>query len=403
MPAEADEFGLDEDPFARPTVIPEVVPTEDYLMGNYKTPPPPPMHGEFDDKPSAVIRKGSLEPDPHFGAAELDLHDLDATPFTPPQAQAPSKAQASSIPSRKKVDPISFRMPSATPTQGKANRPATRSDEVDAWGGGSRVSAPANPAFDEDLFDLSVDPGAQELIPVGDDLNLELDSLRDPKIAPAPASPRSSPSRENEPNTAPYPLDPPGHHDPSSRHYTPGHLRAPTSSEPDTLNGLPDFLEEADPFAKPISSSPPRLPPSSSSPPRLSPSSAPAPSPGPPNPLREMRDKFALGDFSGALKIAEGLLEKDASHAEAGRYAENCRERLRGMYEAKLGSLRKTPRIALPPDQVRWLSLDHKAGFILSCVDGYSTIEEILDVSGMPTFDALRILCDLLQQRVIAL
>jgi hypothetical protein len=51
---------------------------------------------------------------------------------------------------------------------------------------------------------------------------------------------------------------------------------------------------------------------------------------------------------------------------------------------------------------VRWLSLDHRAGFVLSCVDGYSSIDEILDVSGMPPLDALRVLYELLQQRIIA-
>ena len=58
--------------------------------------------------------------------------------------------------------------------------------------------------------------------------------------------------------------------------------------------------------------------------------------------------------------------------------------------------------MVLPPEQVRWLSLDHRAGFILSCVDGYSSIEEILDVSGMPQIDALRILHELLVQKVIS-
>jgi hypothetical protein len=118
--------------------------------------------------------------------------------------------------------------------------------------------------------------------------------------------------------------------------------------------------------------------------------------------LQEMRDKFALGDFSGSLKAAESLLERSPAHEEASRFADSCRSRLCGMYEAKLGSLTRVPRVVLPPEQVRWLSLDHRAGFILSCVDGYSSIEEILDVSGMPQIDALRILHELLVQKVIS-
>jgi len=147
--------------------------------------------------------------------------------------------------------------------------------------------------------------------------------------------------------------------------------------------------------------------------PAPAPAPAPVASPAPPQvarsrtanpgtPEMDMRDRFALGDFSGALVVAESLLDGDPSNAEAARYAETCRERLRQMYAARLGALDKVPRVIVPPDQVRWLSLDHRAGFVLSCVDGYSNIEEILDVSGMPSLDALRVLYELLQQRIIS-
>jgi hypothetical protein len=73
------------------------------------------------------------------------------------------------------------------------------------------------------------------------------------------------------------------------------------------------------------------------------------------------------------------------------------------MYLARLGSPTQVVRVAVPSDQIRWLSLDHRAGFLLSLIDGRSTIEEILDISGMPRLDALRILYGLLDQRAIAL
>ena len=120
------------------------------------------------------------------------------------------------------------------------------------------------------------------------------------------------------------------------------------------------------------------------------------------SPQGDMRDRFALGDFSGALEIAVALLEEDPMNAEAASYADSCREKLFSMYAAKLGSMQDIPRVIVPPDQVRWLTLDHRAGFVLSCIDGYSSIEEILDVSGMSPLDALRVLHELLLQRIIA-
>jgi hypothetical protein len=115
----------------------------------------------------------------------------------------------------------------------------------------------------------------------------------------------------------------------------------------------------------------------------------------------EMHDRVALGDYSGALEIAEKLLEEDPDNAAANTCAENCRGVLKQMYSARIGPLDRVPLVMVPRDQLRWLSIDHRAGFVLSLVDGVSSLEMILDVSGMPELDALRILSELAQQRII--
>ncbi|MEB2324346.1 MAG: hypothetical protein OZ921_17660 [Sorangiineae bacterium] len=120
-------------------------------------------------------------------------------------------------------------------------------------------------------------------------------------------------------------------------------------------------------------------------------------------PTRDMKDRYAMGDFTGALVVAESLLEVAPGHPEALRYAESCREVLTQMYAARLGELTQIPSVATPNDEIRWLSLDHRAGFLLSLIDGASSVEEILDISGMSRLDALRIMFTLLEQRVIAL
>jgi len=129
---------------------------------------------------------------------------------------------------------------------------------------------------------------------------------------------------------------------------------------------------------------------------------------GPPSPSNDpeviaMKDRYATGDFSGALIVAEGILDANPEHEEARRCQTRCREVLSQMYLARLGSLTQVVRVALSGDQIRWLSLDHRAGFLLSLVDGESSIETLLDISGMPRLEALRILFGLLDQRVIAL
>jgi hypothetical protein len=119
--------------------------------------------------------------------------------------------------------------------------------------------------------------------------------------------------------------------------------------------------------------------------------------------LSELRGRYATGDFSGALEIAERILEASPENEEARRCAERCGEVLAQMYVARLGSTQRRLRIAVPADQIRWLSLDHREGFLLSLAESGSTVEEVLDMCGMPRLEALRILLDLLDQRVIGL
>jgi hypothetical protein len=119
------------------------------------------------------------------------------------------------------------------------------------------------------------------------------------------------------------------------------------------------------------------------------------------DPLGEMQERFALGDYSGALVMAESLLDENPTHVEAREYAESCRSVLQQMYTAKIGPLDRVPVVEVAREQLRWLSIDHRAGFVLSLVDGVSSLEMILDVSGMPSLDALRILFELFQQHII--
>jgi hypothetical protein len=127
----------------------------------------------------------------------------------------------------------------------------------------------------------------------------------------------------------------------------------------------------------------------------------PAPPPAPVDPFDDVRELFDAGDFRSALVMAEALLESQPDHAEALSCVASCRETLAKKYLSRLGGLAKILRVAMPPDEIRWLSLDHKAGFLLSCIDGTSSIEEVLDVACMHEFEAIRILHDFRELGVI--
>jgi tetratricopeptide (TPR) repeat protein len=135
------------------------------------------------------------------------------------------------------------------------------------------------------------------------------------------------------------------------------------------------------------------------------PSSTPAPMP----PVNDVevwmhgaKELHALGDFSGSLEMIEKILKVDPEHAEARAYLNENESTLIAMNESKLGSMGSIPRLAIKPEEVLWLNLDHRAGFLLAQIDGSVTFEDLFALSGLPRLDTARILAMLLQEGVIA-
>lgn len=132
--------------------------------------------------------------------------------------------------------------------------------------------------------------------------------------------------------------------------------------------------------------------------------------PPPPGPEAEVDDpalkpilaRFERGDYFGALLRAEALLEDRPDFAGARRYVEEARDRLRQMYLEKLGSGEQILRVMMHPGDIQTLSLDHRAGFLISLIDGVATIDDVLDMSGMAALDVLRLLFEMREQGVVA-
>ena len=85
-------------------------------------------------------------------------------------------------------------------------------------------------------------------------------------------------------------------------------------------------------------------------------------------------DKFDSGDFLGALVLA-----------------------------AELFAVLRVPFMLVPPGRVVGLDLDHREGFVVSLVDGRSSLESMIDLSGMSMVETLRIVCRLIEARVIGM
>jgi tetratricopeptide (TPR) repeat protein len=118
--------------------------------------------------------------------------------------------------------------------------------------------------------------------------------------------------------------------------------------------------------------------------------------------IRGARDLLELDDHSGAMD----LIQKAAVLSPEDPVVQKLKERsevvLQSMYESKLGRLDTRPRVVLRPDEIIWLNLDHRAGFVLAQIDGDVTYEDLFSICGMSRLDTARILSQLVQEGIIA-
>jgi hypothetical protein len=117
--------------------------------------------------------------------------------------------------------------------------------------------------------------------------------------------------------------------------------------------------------------------------------------------LERARELQNLDDHSGAREL---LVQAQALYPELTGLSDaiaRSETKLQTIYESKIGKLSAIPRVRLKEDEVIWLNLDHRAGFMLAQIDGTLSFEDLFSVSGMSRLDTARILVQLLDQRVI--
>ena len=117
--------------------------------------------------------------------------------------------------------------------------------------------------------------------------------------------------------------------------------------------------------------------------------------------MRGAREMFGLNDFSGALELLGKILERKPGDQEAQQMHDGCEHNLTLMYESKIGDMAGRPQVAIPPDEIIWLNLDPRAGFVLAQIDGEVSFEDLYAICGLKRLDTARILCQLLEEGVV--
>lgn len=114
-----------------------------------------------------------------------------------------------------------------------------------------------------------------------------------------------------------------------------------------------------------------------------------------------LRERIGARDYAGALRVAEDMLALRPDDNLARRCAQDCREMLARVYQSQLGAADDLPVLAVGTTEVAAASLDQWSGYVLSCIDGNTTISNLVDVCSFPRLDTLRLLFGLVQSGLV--
>ena len=107
------------------------------------------------------------------------------------------------------------------------------------------------------------------------------------------------------------------------------------------------------------------------------------------------------GEYDKAVTAADLALSEDPNSALAQKLVHRNREAIQGTFQNFLGDLQRQPQLARPLHELSTAPISPRAAFLLSRIDGSLSIDEILDVCGMPRVEAYRHLCQLFLRNIL--
>jgi hypothetical protein len=117
--------------------------------------------------------------------------------------------------------------------------------------------------------------------------------------------------------------------------------------------------------------------------------------------LRDAQELLRDENFEGALDLYQAAAVLDPSRVELEGYVDLLRCRLVKIYRDRIGDGRRVPKLLVSLDRTTRINLPADAGFVLSLIDGRTCFDELLSLSGMGPFEALRIFASLLEARIL--
>jgi hypothetical protein len=107
------------------------------------------------------------------------------------------------------------------------------------------------------------------------------------------------------------------------------------------------------------------------------------------------------GEHERALFLLTRLLELAPLHPEANALSTECRGALEKECLSAIGSESSVFVAAVSSDELKEYALDNVSGFLVSLLDGATSVEEVLDICALPRLLALRHLRGLVDRGIV--
>ncbi len=117
--------------------------------------------------------------------------------------------------------------------------------------------------------------------------------------------------------------------------------------------------------------------------------------------LADALELFRKGEVQESLELFETLANENPRRMEIQGYFELVRSHLYKYYHEQVTDPSRVLKVKIAPEEMMRFNLPANAGFVLSMVDGRTSVNEILALSGMDPFDAVRVVGKLLEAGIV--
>jgi tetratricopeptide (TPR) repeat protein len=117
--------------------------------------------------------------------------------------------------------------------------------------------------------------------------------------------------------------------------------------------------------------------------------------------LADAVELFRRGEIQESLEMFETLARENPRRMEIQGYLELVRSHLFEYYRARVPDSSTVLKLAITPAEMMRFNLPANAGFVISMVDGSTSVNEILALSGMDPFEAVRVVHKLLEVGIV--